>query len=541
MGASSSKEQNVSSEQREVESLAASTGSTSLLQNAFSKLADPQTNAIPLQSLQQCFSLNYKSTECEALKMPDSLLGLLDHLGPSMVDLFFITDKGGVNWIEFVRGYLKCCGRMPVSVLLNTLLRLFSATGVKAGIPLKLEVEAIDDGEYKISGSLLPIDVLMFLWMCWAMLWNSRTWNFLKEKECLYLPDISPLVLSAVVSCAEGGSGLELWDCDVSVLDVQLPAGKFLTWMLTTVTNLTECFTQFVNARLQNCTSSEQDTLESSSSSLREISSEKACNSCLLTCGKAWAISLTIRSAISQEILNPYFPSNSDATDENLIYRSSLHGKGLNRFWSNIEGYLGPMLILISATSGDASEDSTNCRKWIVGALTHQGFENRDMFYGTSGTLYAISPVFHMYSPSGKEKNFVYSHLHPTGRVYEARPKPVGIAFGGTIGNERVYMDGDFSRVTVRHHAVDKTYQQGSLFPNQGFLPAEALILEVEVWGLGGRKAREIQFSYKKREDLFTAQRRKVDMKTFASWEDSPEKMMTDMMADPNRVRREDR
>lgn len=541
MGASSSKEQNVSSEQREVESLAASTGSTSLLQNAFSKLADPQTNAIPLQSLQQCFSLNYKSTECEALKMPDSLLGLLDHLGPSMVDLFFITDKGGVNWIEFVRGYLKCCGRMPVSVLLNTLLRLFSATGVKSGIPLKLEVEAIDDGEYKISGSLLPIDVLMFLWMCWTMLWNSKTWNFLKEKEYLYLPDISPLVLSAVVSCAEGGSGLELWDCDVSVLDVQLPAGKFLTWMLATVTNLTECFTQFVNARLQNCTSSEQDTLESSSSSLRQISSEKACNSCLLTCGKAWAISLTIRSAISQEILNPYFPSNSDATDENLIYRSSLHGKGLNRFWSNIEGYLGPMLILISATSGDASEDSTNCRKWIVGALTHQGFENRDMFYGTSGTLYAISPVFHVYSPSGKEKNFVYSHLHPTGRVYEARPKPVGIAFGGTIGNERVYMDGDFSRVTVRHHAVDKTYQQGSLFPNQGFLPAEALILEVEVWGLGGRKAREIQFSYKKREDLFTAQRRKVDMKTFASWEDSPEKMMTDMMADPNRVQREDR
>lgn len=68
---------------------------------------------------------------------------------------------------------------------------------------------------------------------------------------------------------------------------------------------------------------------------------------------------------------------------------------------------------------------------------------------------------------AGKEKNFVYSHLHPTGRAYEARPKPVGIAFGGTIGNERVYIDGDFARVTVRHHAVDKTYQPGSLFPNQ--------------------------------------------------------------------------
>jgi hypothetical protein len=81
-------------------------------------------------------------------------------------------------------------------------------------------------------------------------------------------------------------------------------------------------------------------------------------------------------------------------------FRSSLHGKGLNRFWSNIEGYLGPLLLLISAT-GDAQEDSTNIRKWTICALTHQGFENRDVFYGHSGTLYAICPVFHAFSPSG--------------------------------------------------------------------------------------------------------------------------------------------
>lgn len=86
---------------------------------------------------------------------------------------------------------------------------------------------------------------------------------------------------------------------------------------------------------------------------------------------------------------------------QTLVIRSSLHGKGLNRFWSNVEAYLGPLLILISATSGDANEDCTNSRKWVVGALIHQGFENRDMFYGTSGTLYAIDPVFHMCSPSG--------------------------------------------------------------------------------------------------------------------------------------------
>lgn len=67
----------------------------------------------------------------------------------------------------------------------------------------------------------------------------------------------------------------------------------------------------------------------------------------------------------------------------------------------------------------------------------------------------------------GKEKNFVYSHLHPTGKVYESHPKPVGIAFGGTIGNERIFIDEDFAKVTVHHHAVDKTYRPGSLIPCQ--------------------------------------------------------------------------
>lgn len=61
----------------------------------------------------------------------------------------------------------------------------------------------------------------------------------------------------------------------------------------------------------------------------------------------------------------------------------------------------------------------------------------------------------------------MYSHLHPSGRVYEPRPKPVGIAFGGTIGNERIFVDEDFARVIIRHHAVDKTYRPGPLFPNQ--------------------------------------------------------------------------
>ncbi|GKV17877.1 hypothetical protein SLEP1_g28332 [Rubroshorea leprosula] len=538
MGASSSTPSKATAQQREVESLAASTGALPLLQKSFAKLADPQTNIVSIQSLQQCFGLSCKGPIFEASGMPDYFPQLLDHVGSSIVDLFFVPEKGGISWVEFVRGYVKFCGRMSASMSLNTLFRLFAMTVKKAGLLLKLEFES-DDVDCKINGSLRAVDVLVLLWICWTMVWNTTTSKFVKRKANLFLPDINHLVLSAVISCADFGSGLDPWECNISSLEAELPVGKFLSWTLTTVPSLTECLTQFVNTRLQNLVTMEDESGPSVSHS--EDISSKASDALLLTHGRAWAISLAAKSTIREEVLKTCLAVEGVVMDGNLLYRSSLLGRGLNRFWSNIEGYHGPLLLLVSASSEDANEDAGKVRRWIIGALTQQGFENRDTFYGSSGSLFAISPIFHAFSPSGREKNFMYSHLHPTGRVYEPNPKPVGIAFGGTSGNERIFIDEDFAKVTVRHHAVDKTYQSGSLIPNQGFLPVEASISEVEVWGLGGRTAKEVQTSYKKREQLFTEQRRKVDLKTFASWDDSPEKMMKDMMADPNRVEREDR
>lgn len=538
MGASSSKEQTVSPEQRELEGLAASTGALPLLQKSFSKLSDPQTSTISIQSLQQCFYLSYEDPVCESPQKPESFPSLLDHLGSSIIDLFFMSEKGGINWLGFLRGYVKSCGRMSTSMSLSILLRIFAMAMRKLGLSSKLEFES-DDADCKINGSLVPSDVLLLLWMCWAMLWNVRTSKYSEMKGKLFLPDINHLVLSAVVSCAEVNSSLDLWDCDILGLDVQLPVGKFLAWALTTAPTLSDCFTQFVLGRLGSSVTAEDES--GSSQSISGDISSKASPTLLLTHGRAWAISLGFRNSISEEILKACFAGYIIGTDENLLYRSSAHGKGLNRFWSNVEGYHGPLLILICGTSEDVHQDNSKTRKWIIGALTQQGFENKDTFYGSSGNLYAISPIFHVFSPSGKEKNFVYSHLHPTGRVYESHPKPVGIAFGGTTANERIFIDEDFARVTIRHHAMDKTYQPGSLIPNQGFLPVESSISEVEVWGLGSKTAKEVQNSYKKREQLFTEQRRKVDLKTLANWEDSPEKMMMDMMGDPNKVQREDR
>ncbi|KAJ8540931.1 hypothetical protein K7X08_001747 [Anisodus acutangulus] len=534
MGQSSSAEQ-VSPEQREAESIAASTGALPKLQKAFSLLSDPQTHSIPTHSLQKYFGFSIEGSTIEDLTVPKEFPVLLSHLSSSIVDLFFLSEKGGITWVEFLKGYIKCSGRTFSSASLNNLLRLFGMISVKADLPEKLQVVS-DEEDSKISGFLLPVDLQMLLSMCWIMWCDSKK---LRASSCLGgsgLPDVTHLVLSAIDSCVEADKKIDLWEnSSILDLDIQLPVSKIIMWALKTVPSLADCYGEFVHARLCYIAAHEQEKLDQADLFLHDISAKEISVGHLLNSGRAWAISLTLRGTLSEEISRACFPSAAEEVDDYLLYRSSCHGKGLNRFWSNVEGYNGPLLILISA-----HEVNNDARRWIIGILIHQGLENHDTFYGTSGSLYSISPVFHVFTPSGKEKNFVYSHLHATVK-YEAHPKPVGLAFGGSSGNERIFVDEDFAEVTVRHHACDKTYHHGPLYPDQGFLPVEASIIDVEVLGLGGKRVRDIQTSYKKREELFTEQRRKVDLKTFGNWEDSPEKMMMDMVSDPNRVRREDR
>lgn len=84
-----------------------------------------------------------------------------------------------------------------------------------------------------------------------------------------------------------------------------------------------------------------------------------------------------------------------------FVCRSSIHGKGLSRFWSGVEGYNGPMLILLSAFSKGGVENVDSDRRWVIGVLTEEGFESKDTFYGSSGFLCAAHPIFRMLAPSG--------------------------------------------------------------------------------------------------------------------------------------------
>ncbi|XVF33722.1 hypothetical protein REPUB_Repub17cG0192800 [Reevesia pubescens] len=65
-----------------------------------------------------------------------------------------------------------------------------------------------------------------------------RTLKVSQREGKLFMPDINHLVLSTVVSCAEVNGILNVWDCDVLSLDVQLPMGKFLAWAVSLLLEL---------------------------------------------------------------------------------------------------------------------------------------------------------------------------------------------------------------------------------------------------------------------------------------------------------------
>ncbi|CAA7391308.1 unnamed protein product [Spirodela intermedia] len=537
MGASSSVGK-PSQELQEEESLAASTGSLPMLQSVFAELSLPETRAIPLKSLQETFSLRIENLQTEVSPMPEHFQEMLVNLGPCIVDLFFNTGKEDVDWVGFLKGYNRCCGRMPLSASIHNLYKLYSDLGREVGIGSGIAFDH-DTDVGKITGNVKLSDVLMLLWLCWIMAQGTKISKYCKQSAYI-LPDVYHLIASAYI-CSHETDGLPNSRDDQPLeLEKQISMPKLHMWILATIPGLSHCLTQYVQDRFRACVTSKDD-VDSSSSLIGESSSVNVHENCLLTCGRAWAISLTFRDTVNEELSRACFPRKSTGAFDNLLYRSSFHGKGLSRFWSNVEGYQGPVLLVLAAKPADAADGESSQGNHVIGVFTAQGFENGDAFYGEPGYLYALSPVFRIFSHSGKDKNFVYSRLHPSVRHYDPHPKPIGLGFGGSVGNERIFIDEDFSRVTVRHHAVDRTYKPGPLFPNQGFLPSEAFVLEIEAWGLGGRAAREQQEAYKRREQLFSEQRRKVDLKTFAAWDDSPEKMMMDMITDPNRVQREDR
>ncbi|MCH98989.1 TLD domain-containing protein KIAA1609-like protein, partial [Trifolium medium] len=120
-------------------------------------------------------------------------------------------------------------------------------------------------------------------------------------------------------SCVDDKDGFDVWDCEVLSLEAELPVGKFVTWVISTVPCLPDCLKQYFHARLQIAVAEGDESASSDSPSVEEISSTTACDY-ILTQGRAWAISITQRSTINEEISRAFISSGA-GIDENLIYR----------------------------------------------------------------------------------------------------------------------------------------------------------------------------------------------------------------------------
>ena len=202
---------------------------------------------------QECFALKYTTISCEGVDLPDCFQELLGQIATSITDTLFVPQKGGVTWMEFVRGFVKGCGRMSTSSLLNILLRVLVLSADRAGCPMNLHFDS-DEVDSKISGSISPRDFGMIIWACWIMSLNSRSQKRTVESDHVVVPDLNHLVLSAVVSCMDNSNDVDVWDNDVLRLEAELNAGKIHMWAIRTVPNLAECFSNFISSRLKAAT-----------------------------------------------------------------------------------------------------------------------------------------------------------------------------------------------------------------------------------------------------------------------------------------------
>ncbi|KAH7280804.1 hypothetical protein KP509_36G015100 [Ceratopteris richardii] len=522
MGVTSSRQDDAqASEIRSLESRLSSLEDLPALRALFSRLTN-SSNLIPLDVLKENFKLEVGDLQCS----PDSQLDILrQNVGFGIVDTIFHTEENGVSWKFFLKGIEKC-HQPSISMKLCLLFSFFYNLRKRAELPLSFSFESEDFNllpQAGLTGHITYLELQDFIWLCWLMEYVTRP---KESNSSLHLPSVDSIIKSAQMACT-----------DNSVDKSKFPVEKLQKWMLRAIPRLPFSLFNFIQSRVCQIPVSTQPNLQTSEGSIKNQ---------LLGPSIAWAVGLSLLDTLGAKILSCSFSWNPDVTS--LLYRSAIHGKGMNRFWVQMEGYNGAVLILIQGYTLNTSENNVSTdsaeEKWLLGAIVSDGFVNKNGFYGDRNCcIFSLQPVTHPFRPSGRGSNFVYSHSHvgTSASYLQQQRGPQGIAFGGSIGKERVFLDEDFMHIFIRHHAIDKTYEPGQLLPDQGYQVIKGKVTEVEAWGFGGAETREKQAQYQNRKDLFVEQKRKVDLQSFGNWADSPEKMMLDMVSDPNKVQREER
>lgn len=240
-------------EQREQESLASACLALPLLHAAHTRSA-ASSDALPdaLSPPRAAFRLSGSSAP------PPHFDALLAHLGPAIASLFFGHGEGAdAGWVGFLKGFNRCCARVPTSQSLALLLRVYAAACADAGAPCGVQFQPDDDDEGKVVGELAPEEIAVLLWMCWVMAWGSSAPSGAcdggqkSEPVVVILPQVSHLVLSALVSAGAVADDAGIWDWEISGAGKGVKVQEFTSWVLSTAVGLGSCLSRYVQERLR--------------------------------------------------------------------------------------------------------------------------------------------------------------------------------------------------------------------------------------------------------------------------------------------------
>ncbi|XP_017876040.1 uncharacterized protein LOC108622592 [Ceratina calcarata] len=177
-----------------------------------------------------------------------------------------------------------------------------------------------------------------------------------------------------------------------------------------------------------------------------------------------------------------------------LLYHSSEHGTGANRFLHHVLGYRGPTLLFIKAISPDKSTVApTYC---ICSSLE---WRESHLYWGDEDSM-AIE-LFPSYKVIEKGPKVLY--LNTSIRGY-----PHGLRFGSNPRSPNISIDESFQSVSI----------SGAPYP----------ISSLEVWGCGNTKSRERQLEIKKWQ-VKEAERQRIVKLSASDWIDHPDRYLLEL------------
>ncbi|XP_053988999.1 uncharacterized protein LOC128897051 [Hylaeus anthracinus] len=177
-----------------------------------------------------------------------------------------------------------------------------------------------------------------------------------------------------------------------------------------------------------------------------------------------------------------------------LLYNSSEHGTGANRFLHHVLGYRGPTLLFIRAVSPD--KDTISPTYCICSAVE---WRESHLYWGDEDSVgIELFPSYRVIERGAK-----VLYLNTNIRGY-----PHGLRFGSNTRSPYISIDESFHSVSIA----------GAPYP----------IASLEVWGCGDTKLRERQLEIKKWQ-VKEAEKQRIVKLSASDWIDHPDRYLLEL------------